>query len=213
MTAKWVAILLLASPAGIAAAQQQPAPAKPDQQQSQAPDQTRSDDQQDPLAEAARRAREQQKTQPRATKVWDNDNLPNVPGGVSVVGTAAAGSTEGSTSAAPATPGSSGPAKTESAEDRKAALQKQLDDAKAHLKSVKTDLDIATRTYQLDQQSFYSNPNYQSDTQGANKLKSEQNDINSKKQEVSDAEKKIDDLNRKQQDLESESAKPPTTPQ
>jgi hypothetical protein len=212
MTAKWVAVLLLASPAGIAASQQQPAPAKQDQQQSQAPDQTKSSDQQDPLAAAASRAREQQKAQPRTTKVWDNDNLPNVSGGVSVVGTAATGSTEGPTSVAAAAPGSGGPAKSEPAEDRKAALQKQLDDAKAHLKSVKTDLDIATRTYQLDQQSFYSNPNYQSDTEGADKLKSEQSDIDSKRQEVADAEKKIDDLNSKLQDLQSEAAKPSKTP-
>lgn len=213
MIGKWVAVLLLASPAGIAAAQQPPS-SKPDRQQSQ--EQAQSKDQQDALAAAARRAREQQKNQPRATKVWDNDNLPPTGLAVSVVGT---GSTAAASDQGPAGSGTdarqngSTAAKVASTKDQKADLQKQLGDAKAHLKIVQTDLDIATRTHQLDQQTFYSNPDHDSDTAGATKLKNEQSDVDAKKQEVADAQKAIDDLNAKLQDLESENAKSSNRPQ
>jgi hypothetical protein len=209
MLGKWVAVLLLAAPTGIAAAQQ-PTTAKKDQAQTQNQPQSTSQksDQQDPLAAAARRAREQQKNQPRATKVWDNDNLPAAPEAVSVVGTAPAGSGDQSASTRPAAAQQSKSSESgASAADRKADLEKQLKAAKAHLKSAQTDLDIATRTYQLDQQTYYSNPNYLLDTAGAAKLKREQSDVNSKKQEVEGAQKQVDDLNSKLQDLDSESAK------
>lgn len=214
MIGKWVAVLLLASPAGIAAAQQGPS-TKPDQQQSQAQEQTQAKDQQDPLAAAARRAQEQQKNQPRATKVWDNDNLPPTGSAVSVVGT---GSTSASDQGATASGTDAGQerssaAKTASTKDQKAGLQKQLDDAKARLKSVQTDLDIATRTFQLDQQTFYSNPNHDSDTAGATKLKNEQSDVDAKKQEVAAAQKAIDDLNAKLQEAESKGGKSAKNPQ
>jgi hypothetical protein len=211
MLGKWVAVLLLAAPTGIAAAQQ-PTTAKTEQQsqtQNQSQNAAQKNGQQDPLAAAARRAREQQKNQPRATKVWDNDNLPAAPEAVSVVGAAPAGSGDQSASSRPA-----GAQQSKSSEgsgasvaDRKADLQKRLEAAKAHLKSAQTDFDIATRTYQLDQQTYYSNPNYLLDTAGAKKLKNEQNDISSKKQAVESAQKQVDDLNSKLQDLDSESGK------
>lgn len=214
MIGKWVAVLLLASPAGIAAAQQGPS-TKPDQQQSQAQEQTQAKDQQDPLAAAARRAQEQQKNQPRATKVWDNDNLPPTGLAVSVVGTGSTAASDQGARASGTNDRQERPsaAKAASTKDQKADLQKQLDDAKTHLKSVQTDLDIATRTFQLDQQTFYSNPNHDSDTTGATKLKNEQSDVDAKKQEVAEAQKTIDDLNAKLQDLESENAKTSNRPQ
>lgn len=212
MIGKWVAVLLLASPAGIAAAQQPPS-SKPDRQQSQ--EQAQSKDQQDALAAAARRAREQQKNQPRATKVWDNDNLPPTGLAVSVVGTGSTAASDQRPAGSSTDAGQKGStaAKAASTKDQKADLQKQLSDAKAHLKIVQTDLDIATRTHQLDQQTFYSNPDHDSDTAAATKLKNEQSDVDAKKQEVADAQKAIDDLNAKLQDLESENAKSSNRPQ
>ena len=38
------------------------------------------------VADAARRAREQRKEQPKSAKVWDNDTIPKKPGEVSVIG-------------------------------------------------------------------------------------------------------------------------------
>jgi hypothetical protein len=210
MIAKWVAILLLASPAGLAAGQQQAAQAQPAQQQSQSQDQDHQN--QDPLAAAARRAREEKKSQTGPAKVWDNDNLPKSPGTISVVGEPGSesnGTTKSAEqNAAPAEPTKAAEKNAGSLEERKAALEKELNQAKAHLKSVRTDLDIASRTYQLDQQTFYGNPNYSSDTQGADKLKSEQSEIDAKKQEVDDLQKNVDDLTAKLQELDSESSKP-----
>jgi hypothetical protein len=210
MIAKWVAVLLLASPTSLAAAQQQTAQAQPAQQQSQ----SRNQDQQnpDPLAAAARRAREEKKSQTGPTKVWDNDNLPKSPGTISVVGepgSEADGVTKSAEqSTAPVEPTNVAGKNASSVEEQKAALEKELDQAKAHLKSVQTDLDIASRTYQLDQQTFYGDPNYSSDTQGADKLKNEQGEIDAKKQEVDDLQKNVDDLAAKLQELDSESSKP-----
>jgi uncharacterized coiled-coil protein SlyX len=205
MIAKWVAVLLLATPGGVAAAQQQSAPAQSPAKTSQNQAET------DPLAAAARRAREQKKDEQRPAKVWDNDNLPKTPGTISVIGKP--GGTAGSTQspdqgAAPGEAPKEADKSASSLDDRKAEIQKELDQAKAHLKSVTTDLDIATRTYQLDQQSFYSNPNYASDAQGADKLKNEQTDIDAKKQEVDDLQKDVDNLTAKLRELESETTKP-----
>ncbi|HTU34523.1 MAG TPA: hypothetical protein VMF66_12040 [Candidatus Acidoferrum sp.] len=212
MIGKWVAVLLLASPAGIAAAQRPPS-AKPDQQQSQTQDQTDSEGQQDPLAAAARLAREQQKNQARASKVWDNDNLPAAP--VSTAGSAAAGSMDHSAGGNGTAGQQEGPTspKASLGKAQKTELQGELTDAKAHLKSVETDLDIATRTYQLDQETYYSNPNHDSDTGGAAKLRNEQSDIDTKKQAVADAQKKVDDLNAKLQEAESQAAKSSKIPE
>lgn len=212
MIAKWVAVLLLASPPCLAAAQQ-PAQAQPSQKQSQTQEESQAE--QDPLAAAARRAREQKKEQPRPAKVWDNDNLPKTPGTISVVGEGSASeNTEkaGAQSAAPAEAAKSAP-KNAAVEEQKAALEKELAQAKAHLKSVNTDLDIASRTYQLDQQTFYSNPNYASDTEGAVKLKVEQGGIDAKKQEVDDLQKNVDNLTAKLKELGSDSSKPSQTPE
>jgi hypothetical protein len=52
------------------------------------------------VADAARRAREQKKEQPKPAKVWDNDTIPTKPGEVSVIGqTPAAAAAEGNDSA------------------------------------------------------------------------------------------------------------------
>lgn len=213
MIAKWVAVLLLASPAAVAGAQQQSTPAKPSQDQQQ---QTQEQNQrQDPLAAAARRAREKQQSQQHAAKVWDNDNLPATTGTVSVVGksTGSEAATETTEQATSAVAGSPAGEKTTATSAAKAELQKELQQAKAHLKSIKTDLDIATRTYQLDQQTFYSNPNYASDTQGAVKLKVEEGDIQAKKQEVDDLQKNVDGLTAKLKELEGGSTGSTKTPQ
>jgi molecular chaperone GrpE (heat shock protein) len=53
------------------------------------------------VVDAARRAREQKKEQPKATRVWDNDSIPKKPGEVSVIGQTPAAA-EGDDSAATA---------------------------------------------------------------------------------------------------------------
>jgi hypothetical protein len=219
-------IVALAIPAGTSlaghAAAQQPA----------------QDSQQDSLAAAARRSRENKGARPKAARVWDNDNIPNNPESVSVVGqdaaaagtpsdTAASGATNAGPSAAPS-PGSSktdasapvtsapgapdqtAAAKQSTTADKNAGLQAELAAAKDQLQSLTVDLDILKRKFTLDQEVYYGKPNYAADKDGAASLKDEQDQIDAKQQEIADAQKKIDDLQSRIEAAASSADKPKT---
>ncbi|MGH9717253.1 MAG: hypothetical protein ACRD4R_11075 [Candidatus Acidiferrales bacterium] len=158
-----------------------------------------STSQQDALAAAARRAREQKKNQPKSAKVWDNDNIPTS-GGITVIGnTAESVAPASSTERSPAanSKASSTKESAESAKKKNSDEEAQLKAAKENLKTAQTDLDFAQRKYRLDQQDFYQNPNYSSDTSGAAALQGEQNQIDAKKQAVQAAQEKVNGLESK----------------
>lgn len=199
--AYWGLTALLALPAGIAVAQSQQdqAPAQQSQQAQQAqPPQQKPD----ALAEAARHARDQKKDQAKAAKVWDNDTISSASGTVNVVGQAAA---PADNTAAPATAdqGAAAPAGQANAAGApakpqdNAAINADLTAAKEKLQSVQKDLDLLQRKFTLDQQTFLSNPNHDSDPEGVASLKNQQGQISSKQQEVADAQKAVDDLQAK----------------
>jgi hypothetical protein len=177
-------LFLLVVPVGIASAQQQPPP----QQQT------------DSVAAAARRTREQKKEQVKPVKVWDNDTMPNAPGAISVVGESAGSngdssnqstanaSTPGSTPGRGAASGGEKPTK-----DAKALLA-SLAAAKDQLQSLKAELNILQRQYDLDAQMYYGKPNYVADRDGAAKLADEKSQLDAKQQEVDAAQKKVDQL-------------------
>jgi hypothetical protein len=200
--------LLVCAPGMAGARQQSSQPA-----QSQASDQKQDDS----LGAAARRAREQKKEAPKTAKVWDNENIPSKPDGISVIGESGSGSGNAEQDAtAAATAGNAPSAAKDSAADArdKAALTAELADAKEHLASLTTDLDILTRKYGLDQQMFYSKPDYASDKDGAAKLKAEEDDMAAKKEEIEAAQKKIDELTAKlNQSAPSSDTKPASNPQ
>jgi len=186
-----VAILLLSALA-IAAWPQQGSPSS----------QSSTTGQQESLADAARRTKEQKKEQPKAAKVWDNDNIPETNGNISVVGQPSE----------PAPAESSVAQKTEKktaamTPEEKADLQKQLDNAKAHLLSLKTDLDIAQRKYTLDEQTYISNPNHERDEAGAAALYDEKQQIADKQAQITEAQKKVDDLQAQLEAASSNEAK------
>jgi hypothetical protein len=175
--AKIAVAALLAFPAGIVAAQQQPSQtgqpaAKPD-----------------PIVEAARQAQERKKDQAKAVKVWDNDNIPSKPGEVSVIGEAPAPADASATADTTA----AAPAEAQSAPTR-AEIESSIRDARQRLLTLKTDLDILQRTYDLDQQMYMSKPDYASDKEGAAKMADEKAQLDAKRQEVADLEKKIQDM-------------------
>jgi type I restriction-modification system DNA methylase subunit len=188
--APWSLGILLILPVGFAAGQSQTPP--PPQQQD-APSSTTS------LTEAAKRAREAKKDDQKPPRVWDNDTVPKAGAQISVVGEApAATDTDNSAAGASADSSPNGAAQAKSpaksgGED-KSRLKSQLADAKEKLSTIKTDLDLLERTYTLDSQMYYGKPDYSSDTQGAAKLKAEQEQIAAKQQEMDDQQKKIDDL-------------------
>ncbi len=192
-------LILLAAPLAAASARPLSAAAAQSataQSQSQTAQSQSSSGQTDPLAAAARRAREKQKNQPKPAKVWDNDNIPTS-GGVAVIGSTSQDSTASST-AGSANTSQPGEQKSETSKSaKKTDYQPELKSAKADLKNLQTQLDFLQRKLALDQQSFYQSPNYSSDTAGAKALQSEQDQIDAKKQDVAAAQKIVDDLTAK----------------
>lgn len=188
--APWSLGVLLILPVGFAAGQSQ-TPPPPQQQDAQSSSTS--------LTEAAKRAREAKKDDQKTTRVWDNDTVPKAGAQISVVGEApAVTDTDNSAAgtAADSPPNGAAPAKSpaKSGGENKGALKSQLADAKEKLSTIKTDLDLLERTYTLDSQMYYGKPDYSSDTEGAAKLKAEQEQIAAKQQEMDDEQKKIDDL-------------------
>jgi hypothetical protein len=184
--AHWSLGILLVLPVGFAAGQSQ-TPPPPPQQDAQSSASTT-------LAEAAKRARDAKKDQAKPAQVWDNDTVPKASGQISVVGEAPATADADNAAPGAAAPGDNSangaPAKTEGS----GALKSQISDAKDKLATIKTDLDLLERTNTLDSQMYYGKPDYQTDTDGAAKLKAEQDSIAAKQQEMDDQQKKIDDL-------------------
>ena len=176
---RWVLKILLIAPVGIVSAM-------PRQQQD------------DSVAAAARRAQEkktQQANSSKPAKVWDNDNLPNTPGGINVIGQdqSAAGS-----SATPVDNTATPPATdAKSAASDKSALEGSLASAKEKLADLKADLDVMQRKYALDQQTYYGTTNYAADKAGAAALASEKAEIDDKLDQVATAEKQLADLQSK----------------
>jgi hypothetical protein len=175
--AQFAVIALLACPAGVAYGQQQPSqtgqPAA----------------KQDPIVEAARQAQERKKDQAKAVKVWDNDNIPSKPGEVSVIGeTPAPADASATADTIAAAPSEAKPAPT------RAEIESSIRDARQRLLTLKTDLDILQRTYDLDLQMYMSKPDYASDKEGAAKMADEKAQVDAKRQEIADAEKKIQEM-------------------
>ena|ERR1700683_5319020 len=181
----WSIVLLLILPFGLSAAQQGDQPAT--QQGSRSS-----------LVDAARRTREQKKEQPKAVRVWNDDNVPKTDG-VSVVGQTATSANAGTSANTPANPTADGqnPAAQAPAPENLAAVTADLETAKERLKSLQTDLDILQRKNTLDEQMYLSKPEYENDKEGAAQLKSEQNQITALQTEIVEAQKKVDQLQAK----------------
>ena len=189
--AHWSLGILLVMPLGIAAGQAQ-APS----QDAPAPAPT------DSLAAAAKQAREARKDQSKPARVWDDDTVPKSKDAISVVGKTpaedgdnAAAATGDSANAAAAANNSAGAGGGAAAGALlRGALETSVQNAKEKLATIKVDLDILQRTYTLDSQMYYIKPDYASDTEGAAKLKDEQDQIAAKQQEMDEEQKKIDDM-------------------
>ena len=143
-----------------------------------------------PVAEAARRARAQKKQQPQPARVWTNDNLPKTPGAVSIVGAGAPSAETGRPGEAAAA--GAGPVDEES--------EKLRDDAEAKVKAekeklarAKRELDLMTREHQLLTQQFYGDPAQATNPTGAGRAQLEElgAQIETKKQEVAQIEMEV----------------------
>jgi hypothetical protein len=206
--AHWSLGILLVLPMGIAAGQAQ-APS----QEAPAPAPS------DPLAAAARAAREAKKDQTKPARVWNDDTIPKSNGAISVVGQTPADDADGAGAAtgdaANATGAATGSAVAGGGgavgAGNRGALGTSIQNAKDKLATIKVDLDLLQRTYTLDSQMYYVKPDFASDTAGAAKLKDEQDEITAKQQEMDEQQKKIDDLEAELAKL-PEATTPPATP-
>ncbi len=168
------------------------------------------------VAEAARRAkaeREQKKATEKQARTVDNDNLPapKIGEAVNVVGqTAPAPSVvpgQGPAASAPS------PEDAEAKDQERQKTAEQIKDAKAQLEDSKKDLEIAKRAFDLDRDSYYSDPNFQSNKAGKTHLDGEQASIAAKQQAVDKLQQTIKDLQEKLKNLggtaEEKTAPPP----
>lgn len=149
------------------------------------------------VAEAARRAREQKKAKAAPAKVITDETLdvkkgdvqsavaevPKIPGAPDSNAPSQRGPANGSAANA----SNSSPATNDKLRKELAALQEQL-------KTALTDLDLLRRENRLDQDTFYSKPDYGSDAAGKQKLDDEKQHIADKQQEVENLKAKIADL-------------------
>ncbi len=146
------------------------------------------------VAEAARRARAQKKNSEKPTKVITDDTL-NVKKG-DVQSAAAEQLRMPGTPETPAQPSggaSNAPAqglKTASEEDARAAVKERVA-LKEKIKDALSDLDLLQREYQLDQDSFYSSPDYAKNTAGKQKLDGLKQQISDKQQEIEQLKAKL----------------------
>jgi hypothetical protein len=111
--------------------------------------------QQDSVVDAARKAREQQKTGQKPAKVYTNDDLSQLKGDVSVVGQAPAAPSTAAT-AGEKTPAATTP---ESGPQDELSWRRKFAEARRTLADDSKELDIMQREYNLKLQQFYADPN------------------------------------------------------
>lgn len=135
------------------------------------------------VADAARKARAEKSRQP--SKVFTNEDMPDLKGTVSVVGapppepSAAPATPEGSAAPAAAAPAAKPEVKDE------AYWRAKFADARKKLADDTKEADILQREYNLKQQQFYSNPNVALREQNSRAdLNKTLDDINTKKADV-----------------------------
>jgi glucose/arabinose dehydrogenase len=157
-------------------------------------------DQEQSVAEAARKAREQKKTAAKPTTVITNDTLkPATPATVqqatavteSIPGADATASGDKATDTATAT--ASQPAKGPSEEEiakKKAKIEALKQDVADKAKEV----DLQQRALALANESYYSRPDFSKDPDGKTKLDTMQSDLAQKKDELAQLKAKLKEL-------------------
>jgi len=161
------------------------------------------------VAEAARRAREKKKDSAKPAKVITDDTLdvkkgdvqsavaeePKIPG-------ADAANQPGNR----ATNSATTDAQRQAAKDEK--LRKEIAAVKEQLKEALGDLDLLQRENRLDQDTYYSQPNFASDAAGKQKLDDQQHKMSGKRQEIDRLKGKLADLQRSLGESSSSSSQP-----
>ncbi len=152
------------------------------------------------VADAARKARAEKKAGPQTAKVYTNDDVTNLKGGINVVGPvpatpdikeagADAGKDAEKAADADATPAAAALPKDE------AGWRKAFADARRKLADDAKELDILQREFNLKQEQFYTDPNASlKEEYSRDDLKKTQAQIDQKKTDVDADKQAISDL-------------------
>lgn len=162
------------------------------------------------VADAARRAREKKKDAAKAAKVITDDTLDVKKGDVqSAVAEEpkVAGAPDANNQPQGAAPNAAASNASGQA-DKDEKLKKQIAALKDQLKDALSDLDLLQRENRLDQDTYYSQTNYGSDTAGKQKLDDEQQQISDKRQEVERLKAKLVDLQKQAGETSSSYSQP-----
>ncbi len=137
------------------------------------------------VAEAARRARAQKKNTEKSPKVITDETLDVKKGDVQNA-TAEQPKIPGTpeTSAQPASGASAAQPPKNASDDKARAALKERVALKEKIKEAQSDLDLQQREYKLDEESFYSSPDYAKNTSGKEKLDAMKQQITDKQQEL-----------------------------
>jgi hypothetical protein len=149
-------------------------------------------------------AKSDQDAKPKKARVWDNDNIPKSGDEISVVGPAqpasgasadanAAANGANGNAAAPAAGAAPAPASNGDGK-RKTDKDARIEAAKQKLDNLKKDMELAQRKYNLDSDTYYGKPDYATDREGAEQLKTEKDALAAKQDEVDAAQKELDQL-------------------
>jgi hypothetical protein len=158
------------------------------QQQSQASPPPQSGD---PVADAARKAREQQKAAPKPKKVYTDDDVkPATP-----ASDAAAPAGAGGAQAAPGNGPDTAPSGGSKGDDSEKAWRKRFQDLRDKIAAAEKELDILQREDDKAQLQYYNDPQKAMQEQYSRKDINDKNaKIERKKQEIADLHKQHDDL-------------------
>ncbi|HJY85467.1 MAG TPA: hypothetical protein VKE24_01400 [Candidatus Acidoferrales bacterium] len=160
--------------------------------------------QQESVAEAARKARQQKKAQPKPGKVITNDDLPATSEGISVVGTPEVASAEKARTEAVTEAGGkkAGPPGAKAAEEEEvkgeAYWRKRFAEARRKLRDAERELDILQRELNLKELQYYPDPTK------ALREQYDRKEINSYRQKITDKQREVDQLRQALSDLEDE---------
>ena len=145
------------------------------------------------VAEAARRAREKKKDATKPVKVITDETLDVKKGDVQSA-VAEEPKMPGAPEAQAQTPGTPQAVAIPNAGDKDEKLRKEITGVKEQIKQALMDLDLLQREYRLDQDTYYSKPNYGADTAGKQKLDDEKQQISDKQDELARLKEKLADL-------------------
>jgi hypothetical protein len=144
------------------------------------------------VAEAARRSREQKKASTKPAPIITDDTLTPAPTPAAATnaptGQQSAVTAEGA--AAPAgsnTPDQNAPSAADEAEQKK----KDVEALKQEVAALQGEVDLAQRSLVLDQDAFYSKPDFSNDKDGKVKLDAEQADLKQKQDDLAQLKAKL----------------------